>query len=139
MLDQLTSYFSQKLPLGFTPVELFSFMAGGFCFIALSVVVLHAFIPAPQPVLSVLFHALGVALTYTVAFIVVAVCIYGLQLAGAGAQRPVWQIWGLSFITYVAGFYLSPISDLVTSVKYELHADLNETNTAFHFLRLTPV
>ena len=140
MLDRLSSYFTQKLPLGFTPAELFSFMAAGFCFMALSVVVLHAFIPSPQPVLSVLLHALGVASTYTVAFVVVAVCIYVFQFAGATAQLGVWQIWALSFVAYIAGFYLSPISDLVTgSVKYELHADLNEANATFHFLRLTPV
>ncbi len=132
--------FSERLPLNFTAPELVSFIAGAFCLLALSVIVLHAFIPTPQPVLSVLLHAIGVSLTYTVALIVVVAAVFGFSVAGYDLEPRIWQVWVLSFLTYVAGFYLSPISDLLTgSVKFELHEDLAETSQIFHFLRLVPV
>lgn len=101
-----------------------------------SVVALHAFIPAPQPLSDVLVHGLAVALTYT--FTIIA----ALLLLSIFSFRSLmtWHVWLLSLLIYVIGFSISQYADSVTSyVKFSLHPDLEREDSLFHFLRLVPV
>lgn len=140
MFDRFLSYCLEPLPHDFTPTEVISLIFGAFSVTAAFVVVLHAFIPGPQPVMLVLLHAVGVGTSYTFAFVLMALVIVLLRFFVEGIVLNVWQFWLCSFLTYVVGFFFSPVSDMLTAdVKYELHTDLREIDTVFHFFRLMPV
>lgn len=139
MLEHFRSYWLEQLPREFTTGDAATLIGGVFCLTFLTVVVLHAFIPGPQPVTAVLLHALSISTTYAMS-IVFMVGILMLFKLGSMSSLQVWQLWIVSFITYIGGFYLSPVSDMLTGgVKFELHADLSSTSSTFHFIRLTPV
>ena len=140
MLERLTAYWNFPLPEKFTPAEVLGLLLGASAFTFFSVVVLHAFIPGPQPVLAVLLHATGIAATYASAFALLVLVIVLIKTANYGIHLSIGQMWVLSFLTFILGFYFSPIAELLAGdIKYDLHQDLDGENTHFHFARMIPV
>ena len=140
MWERISAYWNFRLPDDFTRQEVITLLGGASALTFFSVVMLHAFIPSPQPVTDVLLHALAISITYTVAFVVLIAGLQTVRLIYPAISINLWQFWLASFLTFTAGFYLSPIADWVTGdVKYHLHQDLTPDNVHFHFARMIPV
>ncbi len=136
MPERAQHYWSLPLADRLDRTEQIRLLAGVFALVAVSVLVLHLFLPEHQPWPQLLVHALQIALVYVVWF-----AILGLGFGALLSRRPdmpvrVWHVWLLSATCYVLGFFAADFDDALT---FELHQDVQEGNQFRHFLRLVPI
>ena len=136
MPERAILYWSLPLADRLDRTEQIRLLLSVFVLVAASVLVLHLFLPYPQPWPQLLIHALQIALVYVVWF-----AILGIGFGALLARRPdmpvrVWHVWLLSAACYLLGFFAAEFDDPLTIA---LHPDLQEGNQPRHFLRLVPI
>jgi hypothetical protein len=133
----LIDYLTTRLTGELTTADQFRLLVSVFLLTALSVVVIHQFLPGDQPMLEVARHAMLIAITYTVFMVLIGGLLFFLVQYVRLTNIQVWHLWLFAFVVYNFGYFVYiPLGD---DSKFVLHADAGPENTLFHYLRLIPV
>ena len=133
LIDYLTTRITGEL----TTADQFRLLVSVFLLTAVSVVIIHQFLPGSQPALDVAVHALVIATSYAVFMVLIGGLLYFLVHQLNITYVQVWHLWLFAFVVYNLGYFVYiPLGD---DSKFDLHADADADNTLFHYLRLIPV
>jgi hypothetical protein len=133
----LIDYLTTRITSDLTATDQFRLLVSAFLLTAVSVVIIHQFLPGSQPVLEVAIHALVIATSYSVFMVLIGGLLYFLVHQLNVTYVQVWHLWLFAFVVYNLGYFVYiPLGD---DSKFDLHADADADNAMFHYLRLIPV
>jgi hypothetical protein len=133
LIDYLTTRITSEL----TTADQFRLLVSVFLLTAISVVIIHQFLPGDQPLLVIAVHAIVIATSYSVFMVLIGALLYFLVQQVRISSIQVWHLWLFAFVVYNLGYFVYiPLGD---DSKFDLHPDANADNSLFHYLRLIPV
>ena len=133
-MEGLQNYLGARLPLEFNAKQQIRLLRLVFGLVFASAVVIHLLVRSKSGPVDTILHATTIALIYAISVGLAAVLLPALKATARGWH--VWQIWVVSAVGFVVGFYLIPFVDLV---EWLTDRDIAHHSDPLGFAQLLPV
>lgn len=134
---KLVDYLTTRVPGDLDTSDRVRLAVSTFVATAVSVAVVHQFLPSSQQLRAVIAHSLLLAMTYTVCVSFVSGLLFLLARRANLETVEVWHLWALSFLAYNLGYFLDvPLGE---RRPFALHPNVGAENPWLHYSRLVPI
>ena len=106
-VESIQNYLGAKLPLELGAQQHFRLLGNVFVLVFVSALVIHLLVEQETRPLHMLMHAVMIGLVYVVAVAIASGFLYTIR--NSVSEVRVWQVWIVSSVSLVVGYYLLPI------------------------------